>query len=314
MGVGETLDHEPKFRLISSTMVSMKCIVEAKQRWSEHELTSFCTGGLNVDDLIARPDLAMRYNHPNEDVPVSANAPPPVPFYPPAASNNGPGVASPLASRPVSYQNQQVAGQNQPVSPLRPWEEFDSLRANPAASAHAGNTAPGQLPTQFPGYNMVDNDGDEPMLDFDFDVAAFDQGLGAFGFDLTGNVVDAGRAPTSPFPLRGPRWLPANDSGVFRPNAQNGTVAAYADLFPRINTKELAVAEIPSGAIGVPSQPMANFCMEGRQWQNECVRVAKMVSAQTGDMFGVLALSPSLSLSLRHPSSASRTMNRPSDK
>lgn len=153
MDVRGTPSRDPRFGLISSTMVSVKCIVGAKQRWSEHELTSVCTGGLNVDDLMARPDLAMRYNYPNEGVPASANAPPLVPFCPPAASNNGPGVASPPASRPVSYQNQQVAGQNQPISPPRLHEDFDPLQANPAAAALAGNTAPGQLPAQFPGYN-----------------------------------------------------------------------------------------------------------------------------------------------------------------
>lgn len=112
------------------------------------------------------------------------------------------------------------------------------------------------------------------MLDFDFDLAAFDEGLGAIGVDLAADVVDAGRAPPSSFPLRGPRWLPANDNGVFRPNGQDGKDAAYVDLLPMINTKEVAVAETPSGAIGVLSQPMANFCMEGRQWQDKCVRVA----------------------------------------
>lgn len=214
---------------------------------------------------MARPDLAMRCNHPNENTPVSNNPVPAVPFYPPAAPSNGPGVASP-AGRPLSYQNQQVAGQNQPVSPPRLREDFDPMRANPPAAGLGGNAAPEQLPAQFPGYNMAD-DGDEPMMDFDFDLGAFDQTLAALGVNI--GAIDDGRVPPSPFPLRGPRLLPADDNGLFGPRGSNARDAGYTDLLPMIPARDVAVAEIPSGAVGVPSQPMAGFCME-----EQCARVA----------------------------------------
>lgn len=226
---------------------------------------------------MARPDLAVRYNHPNEGAqlagPVAAaNAPPPAPFFPPAALNNGPRAAPvSLALPPVPYQNQQVAGLNQPLAPPMPAANFDPFQVPPVPATLVGNQAPEQLPAQvFVGGMTVG--GDEPMLNFD--AAAFDQRLQDLGVDLVAGADDAPRTPPSPFPLLGPRRLGDNDRSLFGPNGQSRVDAAFMGLFPNVDRREVAVASIPSGAIDALSQLMADFCMEGPPAEDQCVLVA----------------------------------------
>lgn len=254
----------------------MKCIAKAKNCF-EDKLTSVCTGGLNVDDLMARPDLAMRYNHPIEGAPVAgpvaaANAPPPRPFFPRVAPNNGPGAAPVLAVVPPSpYQNQQIAGLNQPISPPIPAANFDPFQGPQSPAALVGNEAPEQLPAQIIAGDTAD-DGDEPMLDFD--LSDFDRHLEDLGVDMAADADNGPPTPPSPFPLLGPHRLANNDRALFGPNGQSRADVAYMDLFPMADRRQVAVATIPSGAIDVLSKLMAEFCMEGPPTEDDCVRLA----------------------------------------
>lgn len=257
-------------------MVSMKYIANAKSCFEEM-LTSVCTGGLNVDDLMARPDLAMRYNHPIEGAPIAgpvaaANAPPPMPFFPRVAPNNRPRAAPvPVAVLPNPYQNRQVAGLNQPIPPPMPIANFDPFRGSPWPVVPDGNEAPEQLSAQITAGEMA-GDIDQPMLDFD--LSDFDRRLGDLGIDLAADADNGPPTPPSPFPLLGPRRLATKDRALFGPNGQNRADMAYMDLFPMIDRRQVAVATIPSGAIDVLSRLMADFCMEGPPTEDECVRLA----------------------------------------
>lgn len=217
----------------------MDDVTKAKDR----ELTGNNTGGLNVDDLLTRPDLAMRYIHPPEGVSPGdsdddADAATPVPFFPPVTPNNGP---KDVSAPPIPYQSQQIAGQNQVIQPLRAAADFDPFQMVPAPATLVGNQAPDQLPAQV-RVDGTNNGSEEAML----------------GFDLGDQGTRQPRPPPSPFPIAGPLRDGENDRPLFGPFVQNERDAAFQDLRPGNN---LAVATIPSGAIDIPPVNTLYSCM-----------------------------------------------------
>lgn len=170
---------------------------------------------------------------------------------------------------PVAYQSQEIAGLNQHIPAAIPAANFDPFEAPRAPANLVRNQAPEQLPARVPGSGEAYG-GDEPMLDFD--LVSFDHGLQNLGVNLNVDVDDAPRTPPSPFPLIGPRRLGTNDRSLFGPNGR--VIAAFLGLFPAADRRKVAVATIPSGAINVLSQLMAEFCMESSPTEDQCVRVA----------------------------------------